>query len=248
MEAALTIIRYKKRFIFFAFQTMLIFRIPLLLNKNISFFKLLGTSRKGRFLMKPDWQQWGIITVRNKAFEGNKCKTKQLNDPANYLLIREIYGPFIAAWFRLFNCETFTVLAEPLTGHGTWDGKQAFGELPVHAAHDGMIAILTRASIRLNKVRLFWKQVAPVEEEFKNAKGLLTSFGMGELPFIKQATFSVWENEDCMKTFAYGMKGHREAIENSKKHKWFSEEMYIRFRITGSFGTNRGIQPLDQKL
>ena len=108
MEAALTIIRYKKRFIFFAFQTMLIFRIPLLLNKNISFFKLLGTSRKGRFLMKPDWQQWGIITVRNKAFEGNKCKTKQLNDPGNYLLIREIYGPFIAAWFRLFNCETFT--------------------------------------------------------------------------------------------------------------------------------------------
>lgn len=247
MEAALTIIRYKKRFIFFAFQTMLIFRIPLLLNKNISFFKLLGTSRKGRFLMKPDWHQWGIITVSNKAYECKEGNTKQLNDPGKYLLVREMYGPFIAGWFRLFKCETFTVFAEPLAGHGTWDGKPAFGKLPVHATHDGMIAILTRASIRLNKVRPFWKQVAPVEEELKNVKGLLTSFGMGELPFIKQVTFSVWENEAYMKTFAYGMKGHREAIENSKKHKWFSEEMYIRFRITGSFGTIGGIHPLEQK-
>lgn len=242
MQVTLTIIRYKKRFIFFAFQTMLIFRLPLLLNKNISFFKLLGTSKKGRFIMKPDWQQWGILTVNTSVSVKNNRKTEDQHDIA--LELKQIYGPFIAGWFRLFKCETWTVFLDPLEGHGTWDGNMVFGKLPVHAEHQGRIAIITRASIRLNKVRPFWKQAAPVETELKDANGLLTSIGMGELPYIKQVTFSIWENTDNMKAFAYKMKDHVEAVKKSKKHSWFSEEMYVRFSITGSFGTLDKIKPL----
>jgi hypothetical protein len=47
MHAVLTIIRYKKRFIYFALMAMAIHRLPLLLNKKIKFHKTLGCGQGG---------------------------------------------------------------------------------------------------------------------------------------------------------------------------------------------------------
>jgi len=241
MQVSISIIRYRKRYILFAFLAMMIFRLPLWLNKNISFYKLLGSGKNGGFDKIPDLQQWGILSVRDHGTE--------VVFPAacNDSVLKKLYGGFLAGWFRCFACEIWTVFLQPLEGHGSWDGKQVFGALPQQSIHEGRIAILTRATIRLNKLKYFWQNVAPVSAAVNDAKGLITSVGIGEMPWIKQATFSVWESKDAMKAFAYGMKTHTEVIKKTREQDWYSEEMFVRFKITGSSGTLKGINPLDGK-
>jgi len=62
-------------------------------------------------------------------------------------------------------------------------------------------------------------------------KGFVYSVGIGEIPFIKQATFSVWESIEDMKTFAYKKMAHQDVIRRTRKESWYSEEMFLRFKI-----------------
>jgi heme-degrading monooxygenase HmoA len=225
---SLTVIRYKKRYIPFAFFAMALFRLPLWLNKNISFFKLMGSGKNGTFDKTPDLQQWAILTVQTDVSKNMK----------------QLYGSFITKWLSLFNCETFTLLLEPIEGHGTWDGKKVFGDLPAKSAYEGQIAVLTRATIRINKLKYFWQNVAAVADKMATAKGFITSFGIGEMPWIKQATFSIWQSKDDMKNFAYNMKEHSQVIQKTRQQKWYSEDMFTRFKIIQHWGTLNGIVPL----
>ena len=179
MQASLTIIRYPKIFIPFAFIAMAVHRLPLWLNKKVTFYKLMGSGKNGTFDKTPDLQQWAILTVRSEAVfeEGN--------------LLKNLYGSFIRGWLHFFNCETFTILLSPMEGHGLWDGIEAFGTMNNKMPHHGVIATLTRATIRLNKLKHFWQNVAPVAAKMSNAKGFITSVGIGEIPWVKQATFSI---------------------------------------------------------
>ncbi|MEO5985266.1 MAG: spheroidene monooxygenase, partial [Ferruginibacter sp.] len=186
MMTTLLIIRYPVKFIPFGFIAMGLFRIPLAMNKNISFFKLLGCGKNGTFDKQPDTRQWAILTVHKNNIQSE-----------NFL------SPFISHWIKTFNCEKYTLWLNPLEGHGQWDGKFPFGMLPAKSDFKGPLAVLTRATIRLGKLSYFWKHVAPVAAIMKSAAGLLMSVGIGEMPWIKQATFSVWENKESMKSFAY---------------------------------------------
>ena len=76
------------------------------------------------------------------------------------------------------------------------------------------------------------------------AEGLITSIGIGELPFIKQATFSIWESKESMKKFAYQMHQHQEAIKKTRKENWYSEDMFVRFIPLHTSGTIKGSDPL----
>src|SRR5205085_1285799 len=163
-------------------------------------------------------------------------------------IIACLYGSFIARWLRLFNCETWTIFLEPIEGHGSWDGKQPFGTLPNKVPYDGPVAILTRATIRLSKLKAFWKNVDGVANEMSNQDGFMTSIGIGEMPFIKQATFSIWQDRHSMKQFAYKMRQHTEVIRKTKSEKWYSEDLYVRFKPLRTVGTMRGNDPLAGKL
>jgi len=243
MTASLTIIRYRKCFIFFAFLAMVFFRFPLWFNKRSRFFKLMGSGKNGSFDKSPDLQQWAILSVSNLSF-----KPVQLKTYPNDVLTQKLYGSFIRKWISLFNCETVTYLLESIEGHGLWDGKKVFGDLPHHSDYEGQIAVLTRATIRLSKLKQFWKNVDGVASKMAGAKGLITSYGIGEIPWIKQATFSIWQSKDAMKSFAYNMAAHREVIQKTRQEKWYSEDMFVRFKITGCTGTLNGINPLKGKL
>jgi hypothetical protein len=239
MTATLTIIRYRKRFIVFAILAMAIFRLPLWLSKKIGFFKLMGSGKNGTFDKTPDWQQWGILTTHKVNY-----KHVQIKNMASGILIKKLYGRFISGWIQLFNCETITYILEPIEGHGLWDGKKVFEELPHKTDYEGQIAVLTRATIRLSKLKQFWKHVDGVAGKMAGADGFVTSYGIGEIPWIKQATFSVWQSKEAMKTFAYNMKEHQEVIQKTRQEKWYSENMFTRFKITGCVGTVNGVNPL----
>lgn len=240
MLVSLTITRYKKRYIPFAIFAMAIHHIPLWLNKEITFYKLLGCGKNGTFDKNPDWQQWGILTVRD-----NELSNKEMKE-LKYL--KYFLGEFIAGWMEFFKTESWTIFLEPIEGHGKWDGKEPFGKYAKNNPYNGPVAVLTRASIRLIKLNAFWSNVGKVAVQMTGAKGFITSIGIGEMPYIKQATFSIWENKDDMKNFAYQLREHQEVIIKTRKENWYSEDMFTRFKPLGAFGTIKGIDPLKGML
>ena len=83
MTVSLTILRYRKRFIPFALLSMMLFRLPLWLNKKISFWKLLGTGKSGTFDKHPDWQQWGILGVQSSKLNVEGLEPVDLGHPVS---------------------------------------------------------------------------------------------------------------------------------------------------------------------
>jgi len=237
MQATLTIIRYKKRFIPLALLAMALFRWPLWRNKKVSFYKLMGSGKNGTFDKTPDWQQWAILAAFEQGLP-NDVLSQQ-----GYISL--LYGSFIGRWLRAFRCEVFTFLLQPIEGHGRWDGQQPFGELPKQTDYEGHLAVLTRATIRLRRLRQFWRHVPAVANRMATAEGLVTSIGIGEVPWIKQATFSVWQSKTAMKQFAYNQHEHTDVIRKTYQQQWYREEMFIRFIILQSQGTLRQRNPLN---
>ncbi len=228
MYCAITIARYSRSKAIFGFLSMAIFRLYLRRNKKISFYKLLGCGKGGTFDIRPDLQQWAVlITTDELSFE-----------------LPFLYGKFITQWWNRFSCEQFTVIAEPTEGHGLWDGKTPFGPLPRQTNTEGVTAVLTRATIRPQKLRAFWKNVQGAAAPLQRAEGFIMSVGIGEVPWIKQATFSIWQSKQLMKQYAYRMKDHTKVIEKTRKEAWYSEEMFVRFKVLATTGTLHGSNPL----
>ena len=231
MIISLTIVRYPKYLTPFALAAMAIHRIPMHLQKGCTFWKLLGSGKNGTFDLHPDWQQWGLLAVweTRKDFDNFYSQS------------------FIAKWWRLFKVEQWTLLCKPLQSHGKWDGKQPFNSVN-KTNYKGPVAVLTRANIRINKLQAFWSNVDEVAKLMTTAKGFVTSFGIGEAPLYRQATFSVWESLEDVKAFAYRSREHGEVIKKTRAENWYSEELFARFKPIAAFGTIKGQNPIMNEL
>ena len=225
MIVTITIVRYKPLLVPFAVLAMALHRIPLALDKKCSFWKLMGCGRNGTFDLNPDWQQWALLAVWNSKEDFEKSS-------------------LIHAWWNIFTYEKWTIFAEPIVSHGKWDNKEPFGRPATNNPIDGPIGVLTRATIRLSKLKGFWSNVKPVASLMDSSPGYITSVGIGEAPFFRQATFSIWQDTASMKAFAYSSKEHSEVIKKTRQENWYSEELFARFRIESSTGTLNGINPL----
>jgi antibiotic biosynthesis monooxygenase (ABM) superfamily enzyme len=110
--------------------------------------------------------------------------------------------------------------------------------------YSGAIAVLTRATIRVKRLKNFWSNVEGVTQLMKKSPGFITSMGIGEAPFYKQATFSVWDNQESVKAFAYESKEHVDVIRKTREEAWYSEELFARFKPIKAWGTLHGSDPL----
>ena len=119
MICTLTIVRYPKWLGWAGFLSMLLFRIPLWLRKDIRFWKLMGSGRNGTFDINPDWRQWAVLEVW--SLESGVRSQPATPDP------RLQTPDFLTSWWKFFGCEIWTIGLEPIEGHGSWDGKQCFG-------------------------------------------------------------------------------------------------------------------------
>ena len=225
MICVVSVIKYPKYLGFFGVLSMAIFHFPLFFNKKISFYKLMGTGKNGSFDIHPDWNQWAMLIILNDESWISNEQNKKL-DP------KIINGTFINFYLNLFKCKTKTIILKPLVSHGTWDNQFCFGKPSnQNISSTQKIAVLTRATIRLNRLKNFWQNVPKVNEKMSENKGLMYSIGMGEIPFIKQATLSIWQDEASMKNFAYQQKEHVAVIQKTRKENWYSEEMFTRFKV-----------------
>ncbi len=186
----------------------------------------MGSGKNGTFDKRPDWQQWAIFQVGNLP-ENLSSET----------LPAKLYGSFITAYWKLFRCKTITYLLQPIEGHGLWSGKKPFGELPRKTDYEGEIAVLTRATIRRKKLDRFWSHVGAVAQRMAGAEGFITSYGIGEVPYIQQATFSIWQSKEAMRQFAYKLPEHAEVVKKTHTENWYSEDLFVRFKILHQQGS-----------
>ncbi len=194
-----------------AFARLLLRNIPRLL-----FHKLMGTGRGLGFTLQPDWGRYAFLGVwQTKAQAEEFLKSSQ----------------FIRSYRKhAFRIQVYCLTS--LSSYGSWNGANPFEPHPgIRSSDTTHLAVLTRATIRPGRLRAFWQQVQPVREQLEHAPGLMTSIGMGEAPFIRQATFSVWESENAMKQFAYGTQEHQTVIERARHERWYSEDLFARFAV-----------------
>lgn len=184
----------------------------------------MGSGKNGTFDIWPDLNQWAVMLF----YETDQIPEKDIS-----ILSNTLAGSFMIKWWAFFKVKTQVFLLEPYAGHGTWDGQSFIDPKEKNTDPEGKIAVLTRASIRLSRLKQFWQAVPSTAEKLEKNKGFIYSIGIGEIPFVKQATFSIWESVEDMKAFAYKKMAHQDVIRRTRKESWYSEEMFLRFRIIG---------------
>lgn len=123
---------------------------------------------------------------------------------------------------------------QPLSSRGEWAGRRPFTPAPTDG--DGPVLALTRARLRPAQARTFWRAIRPVAAAARASPGLLAAFGIGEAPIGWQGTISVWRRPRDLLAFAYRDPRHRSVIERTPRHRWYAEELFARFAVTGTAG------------
>ena len=135
------------------------------------------------------------------------------------------------AWFT--NClsassNVFTIYMQTCGVHGKWEGKTPFNKT-INQNPDRPLAVLTRATIRPSRLFRFWQFVHPVSSSLQQSKNKIFAVGVGELPLIQQATFSIWENIKALEEFAYHSSLHSKVVQLTRKENWYQEDLFARF-------------------
>ncbi len=210
----LTVFHFEKKNRFWAFGQMGLAGRLLKTTPGLKFYKMLGSGRGKIFSLRPDWTRYAFLGV----WESEEAARDFLAGSA-----------FIKNYRQHASRHT-TVKLRTISAHGLWDGQNPF--LPSGVTYmGGRIAVLTRANIRLNRLAAFWRQAVTVNRQFEEAPGYLASIGIGEAPFVRQATFSIWESLEEMKEFSYGANEHRRTIQRVREEGWYSEELFARFAV-----------------
>lgn len=212
---------------FWGFKTMGRSGRRLLPGERMPFGLMLGTGADRGFLL-PDWHRYAMLSCWHSAED---AKNFQHTSP----LARDLHQHSQEAW---------SVLMQPVTSKGHWNGNNPFTPHAAPLQNDEPVAVLTRATIRPRKLLDFLRHVPKVSQATDLAPGLLIKTGIGELPIVQQATFSLWQNQQSVDNFAYRMQEHKQVVSRTRQRNWYSEELFARFRPLQSWGTLAGKDPL----
>ncbi|CAN5846659.1 hypothetical protein BH23GEM3_BH23GEM3_17180 [soil metagenome] len=230
--ASFTITRYSPLAALAGAFHMASHRLQLRAVPGLRFFKLVGTGSGIGFSRTPDLRLWGLFAVWDTADAWERFRTSSR----------------AMRHYRARGDEVYSMLLRPIAAHGLWSGVEPFGALPRPAARaqiaDEPIVVLTRAQIRLRRQLRFWGAVPRVDETLRDHPDLLLTFGVGEVPYLRQATLSVWRSEAAMRSWAYGSEHHREVVRRTRAESWYAEELFARFRLLRTYGSFGGKDPL----
>ncbi|MDQ3290113.1 MAG: spheroidene monooxygenase [Bacteroidota bacterium] len=204
---------------------------PPLLQKvaDLKFFKLLGSGKGRVFSLKPDFRRYGLFATWRSEEEADAFF-------AHSDVMQTYYDNSEEVW---------TIKLLPYKAHGLWDGQNPLPALTAEPTSDQPIAVLTRAAINWRSLPAFWKNGTLTSQALEKAPGVLASIGLGELPFVRQATFSIWNSQLHMQNYAYQNQAHRTVVQRTRAEKWYKEELFARFQVLSAEGTWNGVNPLD---
>lgn len=209
----LAVVRYSGAYTLAGLLSMPVFLLlSFLYRKHYLACKPMGCGAKGGFGAVPSLHLWAVLVVAHPH--------RQVKLPR-----------FCERWFGWFGTTLSTYTLSAFQAHGSWDGQEIYGRQNQSPQPELPVAILTRATIRNRSIRAFFKEVDAVAHEMQATPGFVYSIGIGEIPWKKQATFSVWQNLDAVKQFAYRMQHHAAVVRKTRKEDWYSEEMFVRFTV-----------------
>ncbi len=212
-------------------------RLSLARVPGLGFWKLCGSGTGEGFTPRPNWGVWAILAGWNNAATARDQTTQ---------------APVFRRW-RARASEAYTVFLEPTAARGHWAGVQPFAPEPAPepgpepGPEGGPVAALTRATVKPAHALRFWGRVPDISARIGADPNVLFKIGIGEVPLLHQVTFSVWP--DAARMAAFARTGpHAEAIRAVRENHWFNEELYARFRLTGTAGRWQGGDPLAPAL
>jgi spheroidene monooxygenase len=214
-----------------AFAHMQLGKRPLRQTEDIGFHRLMGTGSGEGFDPAPNFSVYAILAT----WPSLEIARERVDDSPIYRRYRRRAD------------ESWTVFVAPTRSRGSWDGHRPFQpEDPPQDAGGDWVGVLTRATVRTSSLLAFWRTVPPISALTAGLPGLHFKLGMGELPVMQLMTFSLWRDLPDVKRFAYGAGPHREAMQLARKHRWFEEELFARFRVIDAVGTWHGTNPLEK--
>lgn len=188
---------------------------------GLRFCKVLGSGFNGGFGTKPSLTKQGFFC----SFDSAESAAHFLNN-----------APLLRAYQDHSN-EMFTATLQPYSSRGSWSGFSLHHL--VAKPTQGPIASLTRASIRPSKAIQFWNKAKPAEDSIKQAHGKILTAGLGEAPYLRQATFTIWNDEQALDHYAQ-QGAHLAAIKAAYGKDFFSESMFTRFVVKSAKGVWQG--------
>ena len=197
---------------FWAFQQVPLALFRLKKVPGLTFFKSMGSGGGKGFDFMPSFNTYAWLLV---------WETQQHSD--------DFYSNnpyFLTYKKKCFSLQT--LFLKNIVSHGKWSGINPFDQGAV-MNDTSKIVVLTRARIKWFRLWQFWSKVGRTANELYKFDELEFAIGIGELPFIQQATVSVWKNYEAMKRYAYADETHKNVIKLTQKYKWYSEELFARF-------------------
>jgi hypothetical protein len=188
---------------------------------GLQFFKVLGSGFEGGFSTKPSFHKQGLFCVFDSEQHAKQFRA---------------HSTLVQSYLK-HSREFFAVTLNAFSTRGSWANTQL--DVTANAPVSGPIASLTRASIKPLKANAFWKNAQPAEVSINQSEGVILSAGLGEAPYLRQATFTIWKDETALN--AYAQQGaHLAAIKAAYGQQYFSESMFTRFTPYEMEGTWRG--------
>ncbi len=186
------------------------------------FGRALGSGQSGGFGLRPGFAYSAFLAVFADAASADAFVER---------------SETVAAYRRrAIECCVFRLRATSC--RGSWGGHSI--AVTAQAPERGLVASLTRASIRPSRARDFWKWSPPAESSLERAGGCELAVGLGEAPVLRQATFSLWRNQAAMDDYARS-GAHLDAIKAFHGGDFCSESMFVRFVPIDIRGNWRGV-------
>ena len=203
---------------FWAFKQMGIAPLKLGNIKGLKFFKFLGTGGGSGFSLWPDFSTYAFMGVWEQEVDFNNFIEQ---------------NPIFLAYKKNASSQRNLILT-PIASHGKWGGINPFEQEQSirNKLNLGRKAVvITRASLRWSRLISFWLSVPASSKAIQNASGVQYYKGIGEWPFIQQATLSIWDDFDSVNSFAYKGKQHADIVKKTRSKKWYKEDLFSRFYL-----------------
>lgn len=199
---------------------------------GLRFARMLGTGAGDRMSLSADLRRWALLAF----WESDAA----LDD---FLERSEVTRRWDALGAERYDLRLATIRAQ-----GSW-GRASFNVRGAGAVPPGSpVAILTRAAIRPARLAAFWRAVPTPAIDASGHPSLLATVGIGDVPVLRQATFSLWDSLDGARDYAYHRGPHREVIARRRAEDWYSSELFARFVPLSASGTWGGRDPLAGRL
>jgi hypothetical protein len=218
--AVLLLADIKPAYRLWGYARFIIQRLVMRTVPGLVFSQVMGSGYNGGFGLRPSSSRQALFCLFVDEASADAFLTSDMT-----LSYEMRSREFCTTKLRAYSCK------------GSWAGRTI--AVTVDAPEAGPIATLTRASIRPLRAWHFWRMQPASELALAQASGCLLATGVGEAPFLRQATFSLWSSVTAMNAYARG-GAHLAAIRAAYDGAFFSESMFVRFVPIGLCGRWRG--------